>query len=147
MAITDEQVAALRAYLTGDAESYSRIFERLDHADRLDFVTLMSAAFFEAVERRFVDDASTAEVVAFVGNLRARSDSLANSIDPSVAERLIRDVYTDEGVDDVSDEAKGRLHALLVAGLIADARYDDATLNEFLESARKLAEELLAPPN
>ncbi|MCO6008196.1 hypothetical protein NE236_24765 [Actinoallomurus purpureus] len=80
MAINNEQVATL-------------IFERLDHAARLDYVTLVSAAFFEAVEQRFTQGASTAEVVAFVGNLRTRG------------------------------------------------------LDEFLDKSRKLADELLAPPN
>ncbi len=145
MAINNDQIAALRAYLRGDTESYTRILSQLDHAARLDYVTLVSAAFFEAVEQRFARDASTAEVVAFVANVRARSDDLANSIDPSVAERLIRDVYTDEGVSDISDETKGSHHALLLAGLVADEGYDDAGLDEFLDRARELANELLTP--
>ena len=145
MAINNDQIAALRAYLTGDAESCTRILGRLDHAARLDYVTLVSAAFFEAVEQRFARDASTTEVVAFVGNVRARSEHLANSIDPGIAERLIRDVYTDEGVSDISDETKGSHHALLLAGLVADEGYDEAGLDEFLDKARKLADELLTP--
>ncbi|WP_329246750.1 hypothetical protein OG417_52275 [Actinoallomurus sp. NBC_01490] len=55
-------------------------------------------------------------------------------------------MYTDEGVEDIPDETKGKLHALLLASLVADERFDDAGPDEFLDRARKLADELLAPP-
>jgi hypothetical protein len=144
VAITDEQVAAMRAYLVGDIERYEHALAQLDHAAQLDYVTLVSAAFFEAVEKRFNEGSVTTEVAAFVGHLRARSEDLANSISPEVAERLIRDVYTDEGVSDIPDETKGSLHALLLAGMVADEQYDDSGLDEFLGKARKLADDLLS---
>jgi hypothetical protein len=142
--VSDEHVATLRTFLKGDIEGHNRMYERLDReAAKAGYLPLLVSAFFEAVDRRFAKDSTKTDVVAFVGNVRARSEALAG-IDPQAAERMILAIYTDENVDDIDDGTKGELYPILLAGLIADEQLDDAGLDAFLSEARKLADEWLA---
>jgi len=145
MAVTDEQMATLRAQLAGNLEEHKRLLAQLDRdAARTGYSALLSAAFCVAVERRFAQGAGTADVIEFVGNVRSRLSEAADKIDPRTAERLILAVYTDERVPDNLDlETRFRTQLLLLAALIADERLDDAGLDAFLADARKLADQWL----
>lgn len=55
MAVGGEQVAALRALLTKNFEEQTRLTRQLDDDGMHDYMTLVSAAFFEAVDRRFAN--------------------------------------------------------------------------------------------
>jgi len=144
MPVTDDQVAALRAYLSDDMDRYRQLFAGLDReAARSGYATLLAAAFFEAVDRRFAEDGTTADVIEFVADVRTRSQALGEVIDPHAAERLIGAALTDEDIDDLDAKAKGRLFAVLLAGLIADEQLSKDGLDEFLAEARKLADEWL----
>lgn len=78
MAVTEGQVATLRAQLAGDFEDYERQWARLDkEAATAGYTALIAAGFFEAVDRRFVKNstiADTADIIEFVGDVRTRSD-------------------------------------------------------------------------
>jgi hypothetical protein len=141
MAVTDGQAAVLRAYLTGDFDSYFRLRDRLDPATTgTGYTALLSAAFCAAVERRFAVQDSEAAVIEFVGAVRSQSQGLGEKVEPAVAERLIRAVYTDERIDDLSQETRLRTQSLLLAALIIDERLDDAGIDGFITEARKLAD-------
>src|ERR1039457_276768 len=146
MAVTEEQMATLRAQLEGDLEEHRRLLAQLDRAAAgTGYSALLSAAFCVAVERRFAKGTPAADVIEFVGDVRSRFDELANKIDPRTAERLILAVYTDEHVPDELDlETRFRTQLLLLGALIADENLDDAGLDEFLAHARKLADQWLA---
>jgi hypothetical protein len=138
--VTADAMEAMRAYLKGDADGYRRMVDRLDPAAKKAHGQLIGASFYIAANRRFAASHSNAQVVEFVGDLRARSDRLAEDIDPRQAERLIRaSAFTDESVDDIDNG----LYSLLLAGLIADEQLTDADLETFLEEARELADEWL----
>jgi hypothetical protein len=138
--VTADAIDAMRAYLKGDADGYSRMVDRLDPAAKKAHGQLIGASFYIAANRRFAANPSNSEVVKFVGNLRALSDRLAEDIDPRQAERLVRaSTFTDENVDDIDNG----LYSLLLAGLIADEQLTDSDLDAFLEDARKLADEWL----
>jgi hypothetical protein len=144
MPVTDDQVAALRAYLADDLDQHRQLYARLDRqAAHSGYAALLAAAFFEAVNRRFAQDGTTADVIEFVADVRGRSQALAEAIDPRAAERLIRAALTDEDIDDLDDRAKGSLYVVLLAGLIGDEQLSDDGLDEFLAEARKLADEWL----
>ncbi|MFB9835959.1 hypothetical protein [Actinoallomurus acaciae] len=139
--VTADAIEAMQAYLKGDADGYSRMVDRLDPAAKKAHGQLIGASFYIAANRRFAANRSNAEVIEFVGNLRARSDRLAEDIDPRQAERLVRaSTFTDENVDDIDNG----LYSLLLAGLIADEQLTDSDLDAFLEEARKLADDWLA---
>jgi hypothetical protein len=142
MPVTADQVATLRAYLAGDFDSHKRLFGQLDRtAAKTGYTALLTAAFFEAVDRRFAQDGTTADVVEFVADVRARHLKDADEIDPRAAERLILAIFTDEEVDDLDTETKVSTQIILLYALITDARLDDAGLDGFLAEARKLADE------
>jgi hypothetical protein len=56
MPVTDEQVAAMRAYLKGDTELHHQIYGQLSRDEaRTSYMALLTAAFIEAVDRRFAE--------------------------------------------------------------------------------------------
>jgi hypothetical protein len=143
MPVTDDQVAALRALLSDDMDRHRQLFAGLDRAEaKKGYPALVTAAFIEAVERRF-GTGQPAAVVAFVADVRARSDRLATELDPDVAERAIYAVLGQGTVRGLDKAMVTRAKLVLLAGLIADARLDDVGLDEFLAAARKLADQLM----
>ena len=142
MPVTADHVATLRAYLAGEFHLYERLHGQLDpSAARTGFSALLSATFFEAVDRRFAPSGTAADVVEFVAAVRARSDGLAEELDPSAAERLIRAILTDEDVHDIDPATKINTQFLLLYPLVEDAHLDDAGLDDLLAEARKLADD------
>ncbi|MGI5224000.1 hypothetical protein [Actinoallomurus sp. CA-142502] len=145
MPVTDEQVATLRAHLAGDVEEYQRRWGRLDrNAARAGYMALLAAAFFEAVDRRFAQSGTAADVIEFVGALRARLDEDADEVDPVVAERLIRDALGDGSIDDLDEDTIISTKVLLLTALISDEKLGDAELDEFMATARSLGDRLMS---
>lgn len=140
--ISADQIEALRAYLTGDSSAHNRLFEQFDSAGMSSYATLIPAAFFVATESRF-KDATTSDVIEFVSKLRSQY-GLAEDLDPRIAERLILATFRDEDIDDIPDDVKGGHFILLLGGLVKEAKFSDAQLDEFLAAARKLAAEWLS---
>jgi hypothetical protein len=144
MPVTNDQVAALRALLAGEVDLHARLFERLDQtAAETGYTALIAAAFFEAVDRRFAKEGTAADVIDFVGDLRSRSDRLADVIDPKVAERLIWHALGEGSIADLDTETKASHQFLLLGGLVAGAHFDAAGLDEFLATARELGDRLI----
>lgn len=142
MAVTDDQVAALRLYLRGDLDEYQRLVERLDRdAAKTGYSALLAAAFFEAVDRRFAENHDDAEVVEFVGAVRSRSERLAEQIDPKVAERMIWHSLGKGSIADLNDEAVIGTQFTLLAALVVDAQLNDSQLDAFLAESRTVADE------
>ncbi|HYJ70250.1 MAG TPA: hypothetical protein VEX15_21570 [Nocardioidaceae bacterium] len=139
MPVTDQQVATLRPYITGDAAEYKRLISQLDRkTDQEGWGALVAAAFLLAADQRF--SSAREEIVDFVGSVRARSDRLADEIDPRTAERLIE--YAALGEGDVSDVGAGVQHAtqlLLLAAMVYDSQYDEVQLDKFIAKARSIA--------
>jgi hypothetical protein len=145
MPVTDDQVAVLRALLVDDMDSYRQLFGQLDRAEaKRGYPALVTAAFGEAVERRFGRHYQPADIVSFVADVRARSDRLARELDPDVSERVINAVLGHGSARDLDREAVTRAKLVLLGGLVADARLDDAGLDDLLAAARKLADQLMS---
>ncbi|GAA2421516.1 hypothetical protein GCM10010191_36300 [Actinomadura vinacea] len=143
MAISAEQVATLRAQLAGDFTEYELRWERLEPTARATYGALLSAAFCEAVERRFNESTPIEEIIEFVSSVRARSERVTDDLDPRVAERMILAVYTNEEIDDVDSQTRGVVQMIVLAALVSDAHLDDLGLDELLGEARKLADQWL----
>jgi hypothetical protein len=145
MPVTDEQVAPLRAQLAGDREEHQRLFSLLDPADkRTGYRVLGSAAFVIAVQRRFGPRADRADVIEFVGNVRATAPEVANKVDPQIAERVIMGVFTGESINDIDPRVSWENQMILMASIVSGERLDGAGLEEFLGEARKLADKWIA---
>jgi len=146
--VTDDQLRALHAYLSGDFATYGRLRDQLSETpDQAAWGALIGAGFFEAVDRRFGKDGTasdSAAIVDYVANVRARSDKLAQDIDPAVAERLIQDSLGRGSVDDIDGRTRLGMRFLLLAALIVDEQLDEEGLKAFLAQAREVADQWLA---
>ena len=143
MVVSGDQVATLHAALTGDSDGYRRLHSGLDSAAMGGYHILVAAAFFEAASRRFGEKGTKADVVEFVGKIRAQYD-LADEIDPRIAERLLLATFTDERIDDIPDQAKADHYITLLIALIKSAQLSASELDEFLQESRRLADEWLS---
>lgn len=142
MPVTAEEVATLRAHLAGDFDEYKRLFSQLDRSTaKTGYTALIAASFFEAVDRRFAQNGSNSDIIEFVGSVRARFDESGNDIDPNAAEILIRSVLGDDSDAELDDDTVVSTQITLLTALILDEHLDDAGLDEFLDEARKLANE------
>jgi hypothetical protein len=145
MPVTDEQVATLRAHLAGDNDEYLRLWAQLDRqAAKTGYMALLAAAFFEAVDRRFTKNGTTTDVIQFVSSLRVRLGCDADAIDPTIAERLIKDALGRGSIDDLAEEEIVRTKVILLTALISDERLDDAGLDNFMATARTLGDRLMS---
>jgi hypothetical protein len=144
--VTDLSVAALRAQLAGDLNTHKRLLRQISSdADKLSYAALVSAAFFEAADRRFGAGATGSDVIAFVAGVRSRSEQARDALDPRTAERVVRAVIGDTDISDLSASDLRANQILLLAGLVADERFDTAALDEFMARARGLADGTVTP--
>jgi hypothetical protein len=75
--------------------------------------------------------------------VRSRSENVRATLDPRVAERVLLAVVKDGDVSDLDRREARRSERILLNALIADEQLDSAGLDEFMATARKLADELL----
>jgi hypothetical protein len=139
--VTDHQTATLRAMLAGDFAEHDRL---RGHLDWDGYRALIAAGFFRAAQHRFPPDTTDAAIIEFVGSARARSDRIAEQLDPHAAESLIRAVLGRTADASLDHETAVTAQMILLAALIADARPDSAGLDQFLADARDLADEWMS---
>lgn len=143
MPVTDEQVAALRAQLADDVDEHRRLLAQLDlNTGGRAYVALIDAAFFEAAERRFDNRSTTADVIEYVADVRARSPRIADTVDARTGEQLIRMVFSESPVEPLDSKTALTAKQVLLAALIADEHLDEAGLDKTLADARQLADRL-----
>jgi hypothetical protein len=144
MPVTDEQEATLHTMLAGKFDEYERMLDELDPvAARTGYRALVSAAFCIAASERFPEGTPAADVIEYVGDVRSRTEGTAK-IDPKIAERLILALITEEETADIDRRTSYQTQLVLLAALIADARPDEAQLDDFMIQARNLADRWLA---
>jgi hypothetical protein len=143
MAVTAEEVATLRTYLSGDMDEYRRMQQQLDPvAARSGYSALIAAAFFEAVDRRFAKPGTTtADIIKYVADVRARSARASDALDPRAAERVIRHALGDGSIRDLDDDTVIGAQIVILSALIADEQLDASGLDQFMAEARKLADQ------
>jgi hypothetical protein len=146
MAVTDDQVAALRAYLIArtdaDADDAQHRFLTLARTGHLDEVgALVYGAFTAAARRRFSPAWTSADIVRFVADFRGSSADAAELLSPSAAENQLRGVLSDNQATIPSEEARTRAQFLLLAALTV--ALDSTELDEVLVQGRTLADSLI----
>jgi hypothetical protein len=145
MAITDDQVAALRAYLSagtdaedGDAE---RQFLMLARTGRLDGIEkLVYGAFAAAARRRFSSTWTSADIVRFVADFRSSSVEAASLVSASAAENQLRGALGEKPTILPDEETRARVQVILLAALTAV--FASADLDGLLTEGRTLADAL-----
>lgn len=144
MPVTDEQTAALRAFLSFDPSS-ERLTRDLADAGRLDgFGALAHAAFVIAVRRRFAPTWTSAQIVGFTARLRNALRPQGIDLDPKATEILIRKALGDPVTSDGDDKTQARAMTLVLVDLMADEHLSDDSLDAFMAEARALADDRLA---
>ncbi|XRQ05061.1 hypothetical protein ACN3XK_52180 [Actinomadura welshii] len=149
MAITDHQVAVLRAQLSGRPDEYHRLLKQMDNATANQYLSLVTAAFFDAARRRFLkggEPVEDAEIIDFVTSVRLRLEE-PSSMDPHVGETLIKvaiEKLPPEARDEVSGEVSNATKTILLAGLVGDESFNSDQLEDFLATARQLADEVFS---
>lgn len=145
MAVTADQVATLRAHLSGDRDEFHRLNATMDHGPEATaaFAALVLAAFVKAVDRRFPAETSRDDVERYVREVRSRSARLEEKLDQDAAVRLILSVNTDERVDDLDAETRFGMELVLLTAMIGDERLDAYGLEDFLFEARKFGDQLI----
>jgi hypothetical protein len=144
--VTAEYVAALQASLTGDQETFSRLSAELQARDGGEhsgdvYSALTGMALFIAARRRFPDGYTSADVVRFVGQVRARLADSANDIDPRIAERALLGALGDAAAAENLDKAATAVAVpALLFVLLEEEDISGDRLDAFLSEARPLAD-------
>jgi hypothetical protein len=147
--ITDEYVAALRAFLTGDG-TYERLSEYLQARDGQlsgdHFSALTGMALCTAARRRFPAGYTNADVIRLVGQVRGRAGDPSDNVDPLVAEAVLRGALGDAAAAENLDQAAMAMAipALLLILLEQNDVADDEGVDSFLADIRPLADAWLA---
>jgi hypothetical protein len=141
--ITDSQITALRAALAGDADTLDRLGSGYGWEYGGEFAALAAKAFVAAAQRRFPPGWSTADVIRFVGRLRARNQGEQADVDAGAAEQMLLSAITGKPMrGEFSDLDKGYAQFALLAELVSDL--DEGALHALLEDARDQADQWLA---
>lgn len=144
MAVTDLHVATLRAALSGNLDEYRTLLRGFDRqTDVRPYIALVNCAFIAAAERRFGKNLTADAAIAYVADVRTRTDEAASSLDPVVGERVLLTATAGGNVRGLDPRAVRGAQQLLLAGLISDEQPDEAELDVLLARARKEADDLL----
>jgi hypothetical protein len=142
--VTEQQVAALRAQLTGDRDDAVRLIREFSAREDLrGFFTLTSAAFTEAVELRFGRNGTREDAIRLVSDVRSRSDWLSESIAPDTAEAVLTSAFTHGDIPELDPDDLRGIFSTFLAAMIAEVGLDDTQLEDFLTKARALADKIL----
>lgn len=142
--VTDEQVAALRAAMTGDYETFGHfVGKSVDGRDPA-FAVLMTQVFVIAAQGRFPASSSTAELIRFVGQLRSRDEGKHADVVASAAEQmLLCAIHGETASQEFGEEVRGYTQFALIMELVADLRLDDGQVDELLDMARQESDQRL----
>jgi hypothetical protein len=134
--VTDVQVRALRAALTGDVDMFDQLVDVEDPA----FAVVMAHAFVVAAQMRFPTGLSTAQAVRLVGRLRSRDGGQHADVDATIAEHLLLSAIRGEVVSRKLDEgAKGYVQFALLMELVSGPSEGDGQIDAVLGAARREA--------
>lgn len=141
--VADEDIAALRALLSGDSARFREIRDAPGRAGtKRTWVAVLLAAFTQAVYLRFGADAAREEVAAYVADVRGRSEAIARGFTAYEAEQLIMMLVSDAvEASGVSARAKGAILIAFTVAVVSDARLDDLAIEAFLAIARRKADQ------
>ncbi|MFY1690813.1 hypothetical protein [Plantactinospora sp. WMMB782] len=139
MTIKPELPAYIRALVRGDNEAHDRIQAQLDSEGWDGFPRFLASLCFLAVDRRFGDDATSADVIKFVADLRAGLADGGPEINAEDAEALIRANIDPEADYDIAPSMIGKIQAAVVYKVLTDEHITDEDLDAVLIEAAQLA--------
>jgi hypothetical protein len=139
MTIKPELPAYFRTLVRGDNATNDQIEAKLDAEGWDGFPRFLAALFFVAVDRRFGEDATRADVIKFVADMRAGLGDDGPEVNAEAAENLIFSII-DPSVDyDIHPQMIGRIQAATVNKVLAEGDLTDQELDAVLSEAVELA--------
>jgi len=133
-------IAALRALLTEDLDTYRRLHGVLDTGQRLAFAVVLTVAFDEAAVHRFGGDHTLAGIIEFVADARARYPRTGEAVPAEDAETVIRAAL---GEDDLIDRLDGHAYGAAQTAMLFALTRGDHDIDALLASAGTQAEDYL----
>ena len=142
MPVTDVQMELLRAHIAGEEDAVGLARNQMSSTEGLG--ALVRAAFAVAARRRFYPSWTSAQVILFVGRVRALCAERRELVDAPTAERELRRALGEQvpASGDVPASASAQL--LMLDVLIAELNLDDLGVAGLLTQARELADQTLA---
>lgn len=123
----DSAVAELRAFLTGDMDTYRRLHGTQDSDARGAFAILLTTACSKAVENRFGEQPSAEDIIDFVSDARVRTIG-PDTIPAEDAEKVLR---ATPGHEDILTSMNARARAgAQTAMLFALTHENDESQNQ-----------------
>jgi hypothetical protein len=142
MTVTDEQVAALRAFLIHDVQTTTRLTSALGDQGAIGYQRLAYAALSVAAVRRFSPSFTSADLVRYVASVRMSriADGKEYDFDPADAENILR-YSLGEPISRTLDAAK-RFRAIiaLLDALAESELSSEEDVDDLLARARELAD-------
>ncbi len=124
----DTSVAALRAFLIKDIDTARHLRGELDADGRRAYAVLLGTAFSRAVNRRFAEYHTKANIIEFVAEARARYTRTGETVGAEDAERVIRAALGEDHLIDTLDWRS--IGAAQTAVLFALVHEDDGSPEE-----------------
>jgi hypothetical protein len=144
--ITPAQFVAFQAMLVGDEETFKLLTAAADFHEGEGFSVLIASAFFAAAQRHFPPGWTHADVVRFVGHLRAGDGEMGETLSPTAAEQMLLTALTGAPMAGMFDEnAKALAQIVLLAGLVSDLNAQDRYV--FSAEARERTDAWMAQHN
>ncbi|TCB95582.1 hypothetical protein E0H26_19155 [Micromonospora zingiberis] len=129
----------IRTMVRGDYAANDAVEAKLDAEGWDGLPRYLAAVFFLAVDRRFGETGSHAEIIAFVGELRAGLADGGPEINAEAAEQLISSII-DPSLDySMSQEMIGRIQAATVQKILTEENLSDSELDSLLAEAANLS--------
>lgn len=147
MAVTNDEVSALEAYLSAssgaEAADAERHLEQLVSAGAANNIgALLYAALAIAARRIFAPAWTSADIVRFVASVRTEVSEGPDVIDPHVAEMQLRQALGAEQSVRSDQASKARTQLVLLVALLHRLDLRRAELIYLLEEGRALADQL-----
>jgi len=137
--IKPDVVEYLRTMLRGDYAENDRLETKLDAEGWGDFMTLLGAVFYFAVNRRLNEQASENQIVQFVAEMRSVAPVDAQEIDANAAERLVK-AALDPNVDvDIDPEMGATIQGLAIMYVLGEGRASEQEIDALLAEAVEVA--------
>jgi len=142
MPVTDVQMELLRAHIAGQEDAVGLARDHMKSPEGLG--ALVRAAFDVAARRRFYPSWTSAQVIRFVGRVRALFAERPGLIDAPTAERELRRALGEQMPASGDIPASASAQLLMLDVLIAELNLDDLGIGGLLIHARELADQALA---
>ena len=135
----DKAVTMTRALITDDMDTYRRLNAGLNSDETHAFVTVFTAALYEAANDKFGKNHTVADVIEFVAEARAQYVG-TETVSAEDAELVIREVLGEDGLtDSMSTDTRGQAQTAMLIAIVRDSELSSAEIDDLLDAAAQQA--------